>query len=92
MSFAVRAVTFPLNLAGIRAILRDERRYGPDTSMFKPERFLKDGQLDPDIQDPSSFVFGYGRRFVKIPSSHKCLNNAISHKSSYVPGLAQEVI
>ncbi|CDO75751.1 hypothetical protein BN946_scf184921.g27 [Trametes cinnabarina] len=29
---------------------------------FKPERFMKDGRLDPDILDPSEYAFGYGRR------------------------------
>ena len=32
----------------------------PDT--FDPERFLKDGKLDPTVRDPSAFAFGYGRR------------------------------
>ena len=32
----------------------------PDT--YRPERFLKDGKLDPTVRDPSKFVFGYGRR------------------------------
>jgi hypothetical protein len=27
-----------------------------------PERFLKDGQINPDIQDPSVASFGFGRR------------------------------
>ena len=31
---------------------------------FKPERFLKDGKLDPNVRDPYEFVFGFGRRRV----------------------------
>jgi cytochrome P450 len=29
---------------------------------FRPERYLKDGQLDPSIRDPGVAAFGYGRR------------------------------
>ncbi|RPD69167.1 cytochrome P450 [Lentinus tigrinus ALCF2SS1-7] len=43
------------------AYVHDEKVY-PDPEPFRPERFLKDGKLDPDVQDPSAFVFGYGRR------------------------------
>ena len=31
---------------------------------FQPERYLKDGKLDPDAMDPVSVAFGYGRRSV----------------------------
>lgn len=33
-----------------------------DPESYRPERFLKDGQLDPTVRDPSAFIFGYGRR------------------------------
>ena len=36
----------------------------PDPESFKPERFLKDGKINPEVQDPNTFVFGYGRRSV----------------------------
>jgi len=49
-----------------RAMLRDESRYGSDASTFRPERFIKNGRLDPDIQDPATFVFGYGRRYANF--------------------------
>ena len=29
---------------------------------YQPERFLKDGKLNPDVMDPDSVVFGFGRR------------------------------
>ena len=35
-----------------------------DPDAFRPERFIRDGKLDPSVPDPISFVFGFGRRFV----------------------------
>jgi Cytochrome P450 len=32
--------------------------------VFQPERYLKDGKLNPDVRDPDSAVFGFGRRSV----------------------------
>lgn len=29
---------------------------------FKPERYMKDGQLDPSVPDPERAAFGFGRR------------------------------
>ena len=43
-------------------MLHNEDDY-PDPAVFKPERFLKDGKLDPDIRDPSMIAFGFGRRW-----------------------------
>ncbi|EIN04655.1 CyP450 monooxygenase [Punctularia strigosozonata HHB-11173 SS5] len=43
------------------AILHDPEVY-PEPHEFKPERFLKDGKLDPTIQDPNVAAFGFGRR------------------------------
>ena len=44
-----------------RAVLHDEKTYS-DPLAFKPERFLRDGQLDPTVQDPDVVSFGSGRR------------------------------
>lgn len=43
--------------------MRDPEAY-PDPHMFKPERFLKDGQFNRDVRDPFTMAFGYGRRSV----------------------------
>ena len=33
---------------------------------FQPERYLKDGQINPDVRDPGSVAFGFGRRSVDL--------------------------
>ncbi|KAF8218550.1 cytochrome P450 [Tricholoma matsutake] len=43
------------------AMLHDEKVY-PEPFEFKPERFMKDGKLDPSIRDPAHAAFGFGRR------------------------------
>jgi cytochrome P450 len=42
-------------------MLNDERDY-PEPYEFKPERFLKDGNLDSSVRDPVDIAFGFGRR------------------------------
>ncbi|KAJ7836430.1 cytochrome P450, partial [Mycena leptocephala] len=49
------------------AILHDETMY-PDPELFKPERFLLDGKLNPAIRDPETAAFGFGRRI--CPGRH----------------------
>ncbi|KAI0699916.1 cytochrome P450 [Cerioporus squamosus] len=43
------------------AIMHDEKVY-PDPERFFPERYLKEGALDPEVMDPASVIFGMGRR------------------------------
>ena len=46
-----------------RAILHNEEDYS-EPSVFRPERYLKDGLTNTSIQDPAAIVFGFGRRYV----------------------------
>lgn len=34
----------------------------PRPDEFNPDRFIKDGQLNPLIRDPQTTAFGFGRR------------------------------
>jgi cytochrome P450 len=43
---------------------------------FRPERYLKDGKLDPDVRDPDCAAFGYGRRI--CPGRHLSDNSLYS--------------
>ena len=47
----------------IRSILHDPKAF-KNPQEFQPERYLKDGKLNPDVRDPDCAVFGYGRRSV----------------------------
>ncbi|EJF55960.1 cytochrome P450 [Dichomitus squalens LYAD-421 SS1] len=51
----------------IWAYTQDPRLY-PDPQAYKPERYLRDGKIDPDVQDPAGIAFGYGRRI--CPGRH----------------------
>ncbi|KAG6809849.1 hypothetical protein H0H92_014508 [Tricholoma furcatifolium] len=52
-------MTWALNM--IRAMLHDENIY-PMPFEFNPDRFMKDGKLNPDVRDPHHAAFGFGRR------------------------------
>lgn len=44
-------------------MFRDKSVY-PNPHLFNPDRFLKDGKINPDVKDPEQLVFGYGRRYL----------------------------
>jgi len=48
-------------IQNIWAIFRDPNIY-PDPETFNPDRFLKDGKINPLVLNPEDRVFGAGRR------------------------------
>ena len=56
----LRAVNERL-ICGGRGILHNPKIY-PEPYEFIPERFLQDGKSVPDVLDPNSVIFGFGRR------------------------------
>ena len=48
-------------IQGVWAICRYPTIY-PDPETFSPDRFLKDGKIDPLVFNPEDSVFGAGRR------------------------------
>ena len=48
-------------IENIWAVFRDPDIY-PDPEAFNPDRFLKDGKINPLILNPGDRVFGSGRR------------------------------
>lgn len=48
-------------IANAWAMLHDETFY-PDPFAFNPDRFMKDGKLNPAMKDPTHAAFGFGRR------------------------------
>ncbi|TDL20318.1 cytochrome P450 [Rickenella mellea] len=55
------------------SILNDDTAY-PDPFAYNPERFLKDGQINPNVRDPEVAAFGFGRRI--CPGRHLVSNGA----------------
>lgn len=62
-------------LISLRAILHDEDNYA-DPMTFNPDRFIKDGVLDPDVLNPEVVAFGFGRRI--------CPGRFIVHDSVWI--------
>lgn len=47
-------------------MLHNESVY-PDPFTFNPDRFMKDGKLNPAVRDPDHAAFGFGRRYLIFP-------------------------
>ena len=41
---------------------------------YQPERYLKDGKLNPEVMGPDSAAFGFGRRSVQSVMPHTSHN------------------
>ena len=47
----------------------NDRKVFNDPEEFQPERYLKDGKLNPDVRDPECAAFGFGRRSVNTTTT-----------------------
>ncbi|KAJ8474077.1 hypothetical protein ONZ51_g7462 [Trametes cubensis] len=54
-------------MANVWAFLHDPQAYENPFDFF-PERFIRDGGIDPNVRDPTDFMFGFGRRI--CPGRH----------------------
>ena len=43
-------------------MMHDPKVY-PNPERFEPERYLKNGVLNPEAPNPADIVFGFGRRY-----------------------------
>lgn len=57
-------------------MLHDETVY-PKPFEFNPDRFIKDGKLNPEVKDPGHAAFGFGRRYgVSVFPCNSALSDA----------------
>ncbi|KAI0639364.1 cytochrome P450 [Trametes polyzona] len=54
-------------LGNLWAISHDPQTY-PEPDTFNPDRYFKNGAVDPSVLDPADYVFGFGRR--ECPGRH----------------------
>ncbi|KAI5888148.1 cytochrome P450 [Schizophyllum commune H4-8] len=63
-------------IPNVWSMMHNEITY-PDPYAFKPERFLSaDGKLDPQVRDPGTMAFGFGRRV--------CLGRHLAYNSVWI--------
>ncbi|KAH9847890.1 CyP450 monooxygenase [Lenzites betulinus] len=62
-------------LPNVWDIMHDPEVY-EDPDEFRPERFIREGKLDPSVQDPAAFSFGFGRRI--------CPGRSFAHTSLFI--------
>ena len=48
----------------VNFLLLHDRKGFNNPEAFQPERYLKDGKLNPNVRDPDCAAFGFGRRSV----------------------------
>ena len=65
-----------------RSIVHDAKHFD-DPMKYQPERYLKDGILNPDVLDTDSIAFGFGRRLVYVISN---IHLIIKYFSRICPG------
>ena len=61
-----------------RSIVHDSKHFN-DPMIYQPERYLKDGILNPDVLDTDSIAFGFGRRLVYILTYSQDVYHLIKH-------------
>ncbi|KAJ3996471.1 cytochrome P450, partial [Lentinula boryana] len=96
-------------IPNVWAMLRDERTYGPTAHTFDPKRWLLQIQsnnnkveiqgrwkLNPNMHDPLSATFGFGRRQVACPGKHMGLSAfkmnvaSLLHSFNITPSLGKD--
>ena len=70
---SVSSRTLVTNDERCRAMFYDESIY-PAPHQYDPERYLKDGKLDPSVKDPEDRVFGSSRRYGMVFQSYHSLS------------------
>ena len=69
-----------------RAMLHDPNDY-PDPQTFKPERYIKDGKIDPSVRDPTTIAFGFGRRLFFLSLSFFVCTDISLYFTGYAPAV-----